>query len=166
MSRPSREVPSLEDDLRILVLLFPQVMSAFKRTALPEARTIFADAALGPRHLTPIAHLLHDGPMTVNQLARRLGLAPATTSLLVGELSRSGLVDRREDETDRRRTIVSVADAYRVRLERWLSGGEPMRRTLEQLSANERRAFVKALRILEEQLRQHQSGLAAQRPRR
>lgn len=157
MSRP-KPASGIEDELRTLLLLFPQVMAAFKRTAIPEeVREIFADPALGPRHLTPVAHLIYEGPMTVNELARRLGLAPATTSLMVSELSRTGVVDRREDETDRRRTIVSVPEAHREPLARWLSGGEPMRRALEQLSSAERRAFLKALRILEEELRQQQS---------
>ena len=145
-----------------LVLLFPQVMAAFKRSAIPkEVREVFADPALGPRHLTPVAHLIYEGPMTVNELARRIGLAPATTSLMVSELSRTGVVDRREDDADRRRTIVSVPEVHREPLARWLSGGEPMRRALEQLSYSERRAFLKALRILEEELRLRQSQSAA-----
>jgi DNA-binding MarR family transcriptional regulator len=153
----ARSARSLEDDLRVLVLLFPQVMWTFKRSAVPDdARLIFADTPLGPRHLMPIAYLLHDGPMSVNELARRLGLAPATTSLMVSELSRSGFVDRREDQADRRRTIVSVAETYRAPLERWLAGGEPMRRALVRLSASERAAFTKALAILEEELREYQ----------
>jgi DNA-binding MarR family transcriptional regulator len=48
------------------------------------------------------------GPASVGELAVRLDLAPTTTSLLVNELSRVGLVDRTEDDGDRRRTIVDV----------------------------------------------------------
>jgi DNA-binding MarR family transcriptional regulator len=156
---------TLEGDLRVLQVLFPHVMAAFKRTAIPdEVRGIFADPALGPRHLMPVAHLIYEGPMTVNELARRLDLAPATTSLMVGELSRSGVIERREDEADRRRTIVSISGGHRGALERWLSGGEPMRRTVEQLSAAERRAFLKALRILETELRRQQTGPATALP--
>jgi hypothetical protein len=47
--------------------------------------------------------------MTLSELADRLGIAPATASLMVGQLSRGGLIKRREDEHDRRRTIPSIA---------------------------------------------------------
>jgi len=40
--------------------------------------------------------LQFDGPMPVNELAARLQVAPATVSLMVGELSRMGLLTRRE----------------------------------------------------------------------
>lgn len=46
------------------------------------------------RHLSLLAYLLFDGPMTVNDLAVRLEIAPTTVSLMVSELSRSAATFR------------------------------------------------------------------------
>ena len=40
--------------------------------------------------------------MTVNELAARLEIASATASLMIGDLSRYGVLDRTEDPDDRR----------------------------------------------------------------
>lgn len=48
--------------------------------------------------------------MTVNELAVRLEVVPTTVSLMVGELTRKGILERREDEADRRRRIVGIAE--------------------------------------------------------
>ncbi|MEV6749618.1 helix-turn-helix domain-containing protein [Streptomyces sp. NPDC051080] len=47
--------------------------------------------------------------MTVNELADRLQIAPTAVSLLVGDLSRKGILERRGDEADRRRRIIGIA---------------------------------------------------------
>jgi DNA-binding MarR family transcriptional regulator len=88
----------------------------------------------------------------VGELAERLGLAPATVSLLVNELNRAGLVERREDEADRRRTLVSVPEEHR----RLLSDLAEerlgvVRRTLARLAPEERDHFAAGLRILAEE---------------
>jgi hypothetical protein len=61
-----------------------------------------------PRHLITLAVLHRTGTVTVGQLADRLQLSLTTTSLMVADLARLGLVERREDPADRRRTLVSV----------------------------------------------------------
>jgi len=53
----------------------------------------------------------------------------------VGELSKAGLVERREDERDRRRTIVSLTEEIRKIAEpRIQEHLQPFKRTLERLS--------------------------------
>jgi DNA-binding MarR family transcriptional regulator len=93
------------------------------------------------------------GPASVSELAERIGLTPATTSLLVGELSRTGFVQRQEDEADRRRTIVSVdksiEDVVRPSLGETL---EPLDRALARMSAVQRTHFMDGLRILNEEI--------------
>jgi DNA-binding MarR family transcriptional regulator len=49
------------------------------------------------------------GPTTVSELARRLDMTTAHTSLVVGDLARAGLVQRDHDDIDRRRVIVSLS---------------------------------------------------------
>jgi DNA-binding MarR family transcriptional regulator len=61
--------------------------------------------------------------MTVNELAAQLEVAPTTVSLMVAELSRRHVVDRTEDNQDRRRKVVSITELRQGTIEKWLSGG-------------------------------------------
>lgn len=119
-----------------------------------ELRDAFEKSELGERHIAPLIALVIGGPASVGELAERIGLTPATTSLLVGELSRAGFVQRQEDEADRRRTIVSVdksiEDAVLPSLGQTL---EPLDRALGRMSAAQRRHFMDALRIVNEEMR-------------
>jgi DNA-binding MarR family transcriptional regulator len=71
---------------------------------------------------------------------------------MVGELSRAGLLERAEDETDRRRTIVRLNEDYREGFDAWLQERlDPFRRTLERLSPRARACFIDGWRILGEE---------------
>jgi DNA-binding MarR family transcriptional regulator len=141
--------PDVEDALRAVLLLMPQVIARIKRSGTPPS---FQSLALGPRHLPLLAYLLYDGPMTVNTLAERLEVAPATVSLMLADLSRPGLVERRPDETDRRRVIVSIAPQHREAIEGWIAAGaEAWRKTFEEITSAERAVFLKTLRRAEQE---------------
>src|SRR5258708_35404172 len=122
-------------ELDELVLLLPQILRAIRRdiggVSLPEGlRPLFLDTPLGPRHIPALLFLYHDGPMGVGELAGRLGVGLTVASQMVGDLDRAGLVERRQDEADRRRTIVDVASSARGEVARWVQTRElPMRRT-------------------------------------
>ncbi|WP_405678784.1 MarR family winged helix-turn-helix transcriptional regulator [Streptomyces sp. NBC_01511] len=141
---------SVDDGVRTLLLLMPRVVARTKRTPVPRQ---LEEYNLAPRHLSLLAYLFFDGALTVNALAARLELAPATVSLLVGELNRYGVVDRQEDEADRRRKIVSIADAHLDAVRCWLENGvRAWRVALEPLTPVERRTFVDTLRVYEREL--------------
>ncbi|MEV1204268.1 MarR family winged helix-turn-helix transcriptional regulator [Microbispora rosea] len=125
----------------------PRLVGRAKRMPVPESlRTL----DLAPRHLSLLSYLLFDGPLTVNELAARLEVTPATVSLMVGDLSRKGVVDRREDDADRRRTIVSIAEASREAVDAWLArGAGAWRSALGPLTSEQRRMFVETLRAYE-----------------
>ncbi|WP_231386863.1 MarR family winged helix-turn-helix transcriptional regulator [Nocardia sp. BMG111209] len=130
----------LDRSIRDLLLLMPQIMGRVKRLPVPPE---LAGMELTPRHLSLLSLLLFDGSMTVNELAGRLGVAPTTASLMIGDLSRKGILTRRENEADRRQKIVDIADAHRGAIETWLApGARAWRRVLAPLSAAERRLFV------------------------
>src|SRR5690606_17786867 len=132
--------PGVDDAVREMILLTPRVVGRAKRLPVPEA---LASLELSPRHLSLLANLLFDGAMTVNELAERLEVAPTTASLMVGELSRKGVLARREDEADRRRRIVSIDPDMRPRIEAWLAAGaEAWRRALAPLTPEQRRLFI------------------------
>jgi DNA-binding MarR family transcriptional regulator len=120
----------------------------------PEAvQAAFDKGSLGPRHMPVVVAVALEGPMSVSQIAKRIGLSVATTSLLVGELSRAAFVQRAEDDRDRRRTIVSLGDEHRDALTAWTHEvvAGPMRGALERLSPRARANFFEGLRILGEE---------------
>jgi DNA-binding MarR family transcriptional regulator len=120
----------------------------------PDLRQAFRAAGLGPRHVHTLAHLAKGEPMSVSQLARRLRVTVPTASLLVAELDRAGLAERRADDADRRRTIVTVSEQYRDAIDEWLaSRSEPLRRALARLDEDERETLLKALRLIDDELR-------------
>ncbi|HEY8525301.1 MAG TPA: MarR family winged helix-turn-helix transcriptional regulator [Acidimicrobiales bacterium] len=138
---------SVDDGVRAMILLTPRLVARTKRLPVPEQLRSFS---LTPRHLSLLAYLLYDGAMGVNELARRLEVAPTTVSLMVGDLSRQGILERREDDADRRRTIVSIAEAHRPAIEAWLAAGaRAWRVALEPLTPAERRLVVETLRTYE-----------------
>lgn len=118
----------------------------------PELAAAFAKAALGPRHGEVLLTVTLRGQLSVSELAERLALSLSTTSLMVGELSRAGLLERLEDERDRRRTLVALNETYREGLTVWLSERiDPLRRTLQRLTPSQRAGFLEGWRILEEE---------------
>ena len=109
----------------------------------------FIKAGLRQRHTRVLLTLTLSGPLTVGELAKNMGLRSATASLLVGELDRAGFLDRREDDNDRRRTIVSLPDHIRDPLEQVTNAKlAVVRRTLKRLDPAAREHFLEGLRIL------------------
>ncbi len=114
-----------------------------------ELKELFKGGGLGPRHIPVMVVLMLEDEMAVSELAQRLGLSVATISLMTGELARAGLVERREDESDRRRTLVSVSEQYRERLVPLVRERiGPLRRGLERMDPDVRAGFVAGWRIL------------------
>lgn len=142
---------STPDPVRELILLMPRLIGRAKRLRPPEALREFD---LAPRHLSLLALLLLDGPTTVNNLANALDVAPTTVSLLVGDLSRKGVLERREDDADRRRRIVDITAASRPAIEEWLSPSMRAWHTaLAPLTPDERHKVVGTLLAYEAALK-------------
>jgi DNA-binding MarR family transcriptional regulator len=134
-----------------LMQLFPRVSRGMRRwqdRAAPRT-----PAPLGPRHVAALEQL-RGGPITVSELAARLDLTLPTVSGVIADLDRAGLVDRHADPADRRRTIVQIVAAQRALVEEWLDGAAgPLARVLDQLAPSEQAAFLKAMDLLETELR-------------
>ena len=74
-------------------------------------------------------------------------------SLLIGELSRKGILERHEDEADRRRRIISIAEHSRPAIEKWLGHGAAAWRTaLAAIPPAHRRILVDTLNAYEHAL--------------
>lgn len=133
----------VDDAVRALLLLMPRMVGRVKKIPVPEALQSFS---LAPRHLSLLSYLLFDGPMTVNELAARLQIAPTTVSLLVSGLSRQGILERREDEADRRRRIIGIAADQQDAITSWLApGAAAWRKALAPLTPGQRQTFVDTL---------------------
>ncbi len=154
-STRSKREPGLDESAVELATLLTEVFHAAKRRGgapVPALREAAERGQLGPRHAPVLFAVALDGGLSVSELAERVGLSVATTSLLVGELSRAGLVTRSEDERDRRRTIVTISDDRRQPVNAWARQVmEPMRRALERLSARARAEMMRGLRVLAEE---------------
>ncbi|QKW10585.1 winged helix-turn-helix transcriptional regulator [Streptomyces sp. NA04227] len=134
----------------------PRMVGRVKKIPVPEALRSFS---LAPRHLSLLSYLLFDGPMTVNELAARLGIAPTTASLLVGDLSRQGILERREDEADRRRRIIGIAPDQQAAISAWLAPGAAAWRTaLAPLTPDQRQLFVDTLRAYDSAVGGEEAG--------
>jgi DNA-binding MarR family transcriptional regulator len=111
-----------------------------------------ATAPLSPRHIAALEQV-RDGPVTVGELASRLGLTLPTVSGVLADLDRAGFIERHPDPADRRRTIVQVIPAQAALIGEWLDGAaKPLARVLDKLSPSEREAFLKAMDLLESEL--------------
>jgi DNA-binding MarR family transcriptional regulator len=146
-ARPGDGGLETDEAVRALLLLMPRLVGRAKRLPVPAE---LQSLALGPRHLSLLSCLLFDGPTTVNDLAARLEVAPTTASLLIGELSRKGILERREDEADRRRRIIAISEESRPAIEKWLAhGATAWRAALEPLAPAHRRILVDTLNAYE-----------------
>ncbi len=154
-----RSAASATADLIELVGIMPRVFRGLKRGADGDSgkksalAAMFKGGELGPRHIPVLVVLVLEGPLAVGDLARRLGLNVATVSLMAGELARAGLVERAEDEHDRRRTLLSIPERHRRRLGPFVDQRiAPVRRALERMSPELRRAFLAGWQILAEEI--------------
>jgi DNA-binding MarR family transcriptional regulator len=134
-----------------LVQLFPRVIRGMRRWQDRAAPA--APAPLSPRHVAALEQI-RGGPVTVGELASRLGLTLPTVSGVLADLDRAGLVERRPDPADRRRTIVQIVPGQATLIGQWLDGAaRPLARVLDKLTPGEQEAFLKAMDLLETELR-------------
>ena len=87
--------------------------------------------------------------MSVTELARRHRVLVKTASLVAVQLEEAGLIERRADPSDRRRTILTIAPAK----ERIVAHGLRRRmasldRVLDRLSKTQRRGLIVGLERL------------------
>jgi DNA-binding MarR family transcriptional regulator len=145
---------SIDEDLDELSSLLWETLRGLKQSspAPRELRDAAGQGSLGPRHMPALLAVAAAGPLSVSELARRLGLGLSTTSAIVGQLSRAGLVERAEDEADRRRTIVRLHADYGATIGAWVvQAHAPLRGTLERLAPDARAQFMEGWRILHEE---------------
>jgi DNA-binding MarR family transcriptional regulator len=135
-----------------------------RRRPTPELLALVSgDPPLGRRHVAVLAHIGSEGERSVGDLARELDLSLPAASKLTRELEDHGLVERREDPDDRRRTVVALSPASARQVRAWLERrNEPLEQSLASLTETERAAFLKGLRALADALME-ESACGSQR---
>jgi DNA-binding MarR family transcriptional regulator len=111
------------------------------------ARTLWN---LTPSQASALARIDQLGPLRGGVLAEHEGMAPATISKIVDSLVREGLVERVDDPTDRRASLLRLSARGAATLEELRTRGtELVRDALGALSSAEREALEAALPALE-----------------
>jgi DNA-binding MarR family transcriptional regulator len=108
---------------------------------------------------------LRAGPLPAGDLARRLGLSPASTTRLLERLETRGLVRRFSKEDDRRRIWIEATEqgtALTGTLQFWLN--TPARTALESLPDQERASVAEALETLADRLADVMNQVEAESP--
>ena len=102
------------------------------------------------RHQASILdHLDEIDPITLNDLARHMGVTPGTMSLAIDRLEKKGYVIRLRDTADRRRVHLRLTSAgVRVRQATTVLDPPRVEALLSRLTEEEREAALHGLRLL------------------
>jgi DNA-binding MarR family transcriptional regulator len=140
----SKEDVSLERDAQRLLAL---VIDIARRHCLrdPLAGQLELQS-LTPSQLHALMWLGFDGPLTMGELARRLGITEKTITGIVDRLERSGLLGRERDKRDRRvvhARLTRRGETAHAQHQHLVSG--KIHRFLALLDATDRRALFRLL---------------------
>jgi DNA-binding MarR family transcriptional regulator len=155
---PSRAtLPSPQDIAEVLGFV-PLLEVYFRRCLQAEMpaqlQELFGQHRLTGRHGGVLAQLSAGQPISVTELARRMGVSLSTASELVGDLARAGLVERRQDPTNRRRTLAGLAEPHRAAVQAFVAQrAGPLLQVLEVLSPRDRQGFARGLSAWAQQVR-------------
>jgi DNA-binding MarR family transcriptional regulator len=114
-------------------------------------RRLRAEHRFSLSHGTVLGRLDREGPQSVSELAASERIRPQSMAQTVSDLEAEGLVSRRPDSEDRRRSVVELTEAGRVVLtadrrqrEGWLA-----KAIAEGFSNGERQVLADAVRLLQ-----------------
>ena len=139
-----------------LFIALGAVVKRLRHRPIPEdegLRAAFTNKAPAPRHIAALLQVASEDRLGMSELAERLSVSLATARQVVTDLAERRLVERATDESDRRRTFVTVAPAHQATIRALLDARlKPLERTLRRLEPDERAAFVRGLTVLAEEL--------------
>jgi MarR family transcriptional regulator, organic hydroperoxide resistance regulator len=116
---------------------------------LHDASTSWLELNVSMAQLKTLIVLSDEGPLPVGQVGCRMGVTLPTASYQVERLVRKGLVERVQDEQDRRRTLVHLTEQATELLRSLRQGrAELMRSWIEQMSSDEVAALQQGLEAL------------------
>ncbi|SDS23587.1 DNA-binding transcriptional regulator, MarR family [Paraoerskovia marina] len=114
------------------------VQEAVRDTLVTQRLTSLVSTRLTVQQLRAIAVLMLDEGLSAHQLAKALGVSPATVSGILDRLEAGGLVRRRTDEKDGRVRRIAVTDQGVTAVRRIVADDTaPGPETLHQLSTED-----------------------------
>ena len=146
-------------DREALARSLSQLRRAMVRDGLLGAISTLGDADLSLTQLGALLLLDDQGEHTIKALAGQLGRSLSATSRLIDQLVRRGLVDRREDDQDRRTKQVAISDGGRTFLaEVARRRAEAQLAVMGTLSAEEQAEVMRAMQLLAEAARRRRDA--------
>jgi DNA-binding MarR family transcriptional regulator len=147
---------------RELMTLYPRIFFACHTRHVRDPQS----ARLLSRHQASVLdHLDEVDPMTLNGLAKHMGVTPGTMSLTIDRLERKGYVVRLRDAADRRRVHLRLTTAgVRVREASSVLDPPLVEALVARLSADDRDAAIRGLELLATAAQEQMAERA--RPRR
>jgi DNA-binding MarR family transcriptional regulator len=136
----------LHSQARALLALYPRIYFACHTRHVRDPHTQW----LLSRHQASILdHLDEIDPITLNDLARHMGVTPGTMSLAIDRLEKKGYVIRLRDTADRRRVQLRLTSAgVRVRQATTVLDPPRVEALLARLAPDERTAAIHGLELL------------------
>jgi DNA-binding MarR family transcriptional regulator len=103
-----------------------------------------------PEAMAVLLHLEGSGPLTVTEAARHMRRSQSTMSALVDRLERRSLIERMEDERDRRRVLVWLTPTGQDVLaeERRVLDRALLDRAIAGMAGGERMKLIEGMRAL------------------
>jgi DNA-binding MarR family transcriptional regulator len=136
----------LHADVAAVFRDYPRIYFACHREHVRDPKTGLDVSA---RQVSILDHLDANHPTMVSDLAKHLGVTPATMSLAIGRLVDRGYVTRILDPIDRRKVQLRLtADGVRVTNANSVLEPALVEDMLDQLSAADRRTALNGLAIL------------------
>jgi DNA-binding MarR family transcriptional regulator len=129
-----------------VIHLYPRIYFACHTRHVRDPQTL---RLLSRHQASVLDHLDEIDPITLNDLARHMGVTPASMSLSIDRLERKGYVVRVRDTADRRRVQLRLTTAgVRVRQQSSVLDPPRVEALVGRLTAAEREAAVRGLELL------------------
>ncbi len=93
-----------------LLARFSSVIRHLRRHA--DSRGLRSEHELSPRQLMMLSHVVMLSPVSVSDLAQQMQISLATASQMLTSLAQLGFVERHEDPTDHRRTLITLSPTH------------------------------------------------------
>jgi MarR family transcriptional regulator, organic hydroperoxide resistance regulator len=134
------------DAARDVMRLYPQIYFACHSRHVRDPQT---NRLLSRHQASILDHLDEIDPITLNDLARHMGVTPGTMSLSIDRLERKGYVVRLRDTADKRRVHLRLTTAgVRVRQESSVLDPARVESLVARLSDADRAAAIHGLALL------------------
>lgn len=92
-----------EDLAKEIANLVPKVMRNFRSRYL-------LTTGVSVSQIVILTNLESEGGISLKELAKKIGISSATASILIDKLVKAGLIERREDEKDRRKITLRLTN--------------------------------------------------------